>query len=30
MIDLITQSQSHRVFDLEAQYLAPATIFVGL
>ena len=30
MIDLITQSQSHRVFDLEAQYLAPGTQSVAL
>src|SRR5256885_10796397 len=27
---LITQSQSHRVFDLEAQYLAPGTQSVAL
>ena len=30
MIDLVTQSQSHRVFDLEAQYLAPGTQSVAL
>jgi 4-aminobutyrate aminotransferase-like enzyme len=30
MIDLITQSQSQRVFDLEAQYLAPGTQSVAL
>ena len=30
MIDLATQSQSRRVFDLEAQYLAPGTQSVAL
>src|SRR6266540_4291964 len=30
MIDLATQSQSQRVFDLEAQYLAPGTQSVAL
>src|SRR6266550_2106003 len=30
MIDLVTQSQSQRVFDLEAQYLAPGTQSVAL
>ena len=30
MIDVVTQSQSQRVFDLEAQYLAPGTQSVAL
>src|SRR5262245_66637745 len=30
MIDLATKSQSQRVFDLEAQYLAPGTQSVAL